>query len=124
IDLSPELLNEAKRLHPNTTFVTGDLFDLPEQNNSFDWVILSGALNEQLHDGSAYAYLVIQRMYQLCRKGIAFNMLDARHLKAHDLHTQQPQVVLQFCQTLSPHVTLFDDYLANDFTLHLRKENT
>jgi trans-aconitate methyltransferase len=122
IDLSPDLLAHAKKQHPQATFFTGDLFDL-ETTHQFDWVVLSGALNEQLHDDSAYAYRVIRRMYQLCRKGVAFNMLDARHIKAHDLHSQQPETMLKFCQTLSKHVSLYDTYLENDFTIYMQKDS-
>ncbi|HID36614.1 MAG TPA: class I SAM-dependent methyltransferase [Ghiorsea sp.] len=123
IDLSPDLLDHAQECHPDATFFTGDLFDLETTTNHFDWVVLSGALNEQLHDDSAYAYRIIRRMYQLCKKGVAFNMLDARHINAHDLHSQQPSTVIKFCQTLSKDVTLYDTYLQNDFTIHIQKNN-
>lgn len=55
IDLSPDLLAEATARHPNGSFFTGDLFDMLCADHSFDWVVLSGALNEELHDGGAYA---------------------------------------------------------------------
>jgi len=121
IDLSPDLLAHAKHIHTDGTFVCGDLFDAKCKNNSFDWVLLSGALNEQLHDDSAYAKRVIEKMYQLCRKGVAFNMLDARHLQAHDLHSQMPEYILAYCQQICPHCTLSDDYLQNDFTIYMRR---
>jgi len=121
IDLSAELLQKAKHLHPHTHFYTGDIFDAALKEASFDWVILSGALNEQLHDDSAYAYRVIERMFHFSRKGVAFNMLDARHLVAHDLHSQQPNTILSFCQVLCPHSTLHDSYLENDFTIYMQK---
>jgi len=121
IDLSPDLLMQAEQRHPDAAFYAGDLFDMDFADDSFDWVILSGALNEQLHDDSAYAFRVITRMYKLCRKGVAFNMLDARHLVAHDLHSQMPEVVLTFCRGICPDCTLLDDYLKNDFSIHMLK---
>jgi len=121
VDLSPDLLNEAKKRHPDATFFQGDLFDLDFSEQSFDWVILSGALNEQLHDESSYAKRVIERMYQLCRKGAAFNMLDARYLRAHDLHSQMPEVMLAYCQKLSPHCILEEAYLKNDFSIAIKR---
>ncbi|MDQ6953824.1 MAG: class I SAM-dependent methyltransferase [Mariprofundaceae bacterium] len=121
IDLSPDLLAQAKGYHQDAVFFTGDLFDMSFENKSFDWVILSGALNEQLHDESAYAKSIIARMYQLCRKGTAFNMLDARALTTHDLHSQTPKNILIFCQKLSPNCSVIDDYLANDFTIYMMR---
>jgi len=121
IDLSPDLIGVAKGKHPDARLLCGELFDFHFEPQSFDWVILSGALNEQLHDDSAYAFRVIEQMYQLCRKGVAFNMLDARHLVAHDLHSQVPGNVLDFCQQLSLHCALHDGYLKNDFSIYMVK---
>ncbi|MDT8377038.1 MAG: class I SAM-dependent methyltransferase [Mariprofundaceae bacterium] len=121
IDLSPDLLAEAGRRHAGARFFEGDLFDMDFDSRSFDWVILSGAMNENLHDDGAYARMVIEQMYVLCRKGVAFNLLDARHLKAHDLQSHQPEEILTWCRTLSPDCTLVDDYLDNDFTIYMRR---
>ncbi|OIO66715.1 MAG: SAM-dependent methyltransferase [Zetaproteobacteria bacterium CG_4_9_14_3_um_filter_49_83] len=117
VDLSPDLLNEAKKRHPDATFHCGDLFDMDFTGQSFDWVVLSGALNEQLHDNGEYARRCITRMYALCRKGVAFNLLDARHFNAHDLQSHMPEDVLPYCQSLCTDVSLRDDYLKNDFTV-------
>jgi len=121
IDLSPDLLIQAQERHSDAMFLAGDLFDMDFSDQSFDWVILSGALNEQLHDDSAYAKSVIKRMYGLCCKGVAFNMLDARFLKAHDLHSQMPQDISAYCQGLCPSSELQDDYLKNDFSIYMRR---
>jgi len=121
IDLSPELISVAQQKHPEAQFYCGELFDFHFEPGAFDWVILSGALNEQLHDDSAYAYRVIERMYELCRKGVAFNMLDARHLVAHDLHSQLPERVMNVCRTLCPDCVLYDEYLNNDFSVFMLK---
>jgi len=121
IDLSPDLLAEAKKRHADATLIEGDLFDMAFSAKSFDWVILSGALNENLHDDGAYARRVIESMYALCRKGVAFNLLDARHLNAHDLQSHQPDEMLAFCRSLCPNCTYRDDYLDNDFTVYMRR---
>jgi len=121
IDLSPDLLGEGEKRHPDGLFIEGDLFDMGFAQTCFDWVILSGALNEQLHDDGAYARRVIERMYALCRKGVAFNLLDARHLRAHDLQSHQPEEILNWCRTICPDRTLSDEYLKNDFTIWMRR---
>lgn len=120
LDLSPDLLAEAQHRHPDASFVSGDIFDL-EAGIRFDWVILSGALNEQLHDDGEYARRVIVRMYALCRKGAAFNLLDARHVNAHDLQSFMPDQMLTWCRALCPHCELRDGYLPDDFSLYMRR---
>jgi len=121
IDLSPDLLAEAKKRHADAAFFVGDLFDMTLADQSFNWVILSGTLNEELYDEGAYAREVIERMYGLCRNGVAFNLLDGRHFKAHDLRSCIPDEVLAFCRNLCPGSTLHDDYLDNDFTIWMPK---
>jgi len=121
IDLSPDLLTEARKRHADVQFVEGELFDMVFAEASFDWVILSGALNELLHDDGDYARRSITRMFELCRKGMAFNLLDARHFKPHDLQTHLPEVMLAFCHELTPDCMLRDDYLKNDFTIYMRR---
>ncbi len=122
LDLSPDLLAEAQQHHPDASFFQGELFDAPYEEQSMDWVILSGALNEELHDDSSYAQRMIARMYRLCRRGVAFNMLDARFIQAHDLHSQHPETMLAYAQSLCPNCVCHDDYLKNDFTIYMYRE--
>jgi len=119
IDISPDLIRVAKEQHPDATMLSGELHDFDLEEASFDWVILSGAMNEQLFDDGAYARKQITLMNALSRKGLAFNMLDARHLKAHDLQSVDPFEMLKFCRTLCPDAQLYDDYLKNDFTIYM-----
>jgi len=121
IDLSPDLISTAQQKHPSVKLLCGELFDFHFEPQSFDWLILSGAMNEQLHDNGDYARKMIQVMYTLCRQGLAFNMLDARHIKAHDLQSVDPFEMVKYCQSLCANVELIDGYLANDFTIYMRR---
>jgi len=60
-------------------------------------------------------------MYALCCKGVAFNLLDARYMRAHDLQSHQPDEMLTYCRNLCRNCTLRDDYLDNDFTIWMRR---
>ncbi len=119
VDLSPDMVAVAEEKHSDACFYSGELADFDFAPASFDWAILSGALNEQLHDDGAYARHVISDMYRLCRKGVAFNMLDARQLQAHDLQSVSPNRLLTYCEEICEGCELYDDYLANDFTIHM-----
>jgi len=119
VDLSPDLLIEARKRYPEISLIEGDLFDAGFSEQSFDWVILSGALNENLHDEGVYARKVIECMFKLCRKGIAFNLLNAHRIQAHDLQSHKSEAVLTDCRLLCADCTLRDDYLENDFTIYM-----
>jgi len=124
IDLSPDLIGAGKALYPETMLMAGELFDFDFEPDSFEWVVLSGALNEALFDEGEYARRVIARMFELCRRGVAFNLLN-RNAKGmrmmFDLASFEAEAMLEFCRTLTPDCRLRDDYLENDFTIYMLK---
>lgn len=121
IDISPDLIAVARKKYADTDLFVGDLYDGAFKALSFDWVLLSGALNEPYHDKGKYAKKIIKEMYRICRKGIAFNLLNNKVVKAHDLQSFDMSEVLDYCLTLCPDCILRNDYLDNDFTIYMRK---
>ncbi len=122
LDISPDLVAVAKEKHPDVNLSVGELQDFDFAEGSFDWVLLSGALNEPYNDEGKYTREMIVRMWHLSRKGIAFNLLNANVIKAHDLQSFEPDEILRFCRTISDNCRLRTDYLANDFTIYMRKQ--
>ena len=132
LDLSQDMVDSARCQNPHLDFKQGDIFDLKFDQQVFDYVFLSGALNEvvespedaEFQGKGAYAKAVIQEMYRVCKKGVAFNLLDARNQWVQsriDLQSFQPQEIIEFCQSFAKQVTWQDDYLENDFTVFLGK---
>ncbi len=128
IDISPELLAEGKRQYPDLTLIEADLLDFNPKPQSFDFVLLSGVLNRHFMGNNGaesardYAFTVISTMFKTCRKGIAFNLLDARHewtAKRWDLQSFHPDEITHFISKLTDNYQLIDDYLENDFTLYV-----
>jgi len=125
LDISPEILAKGRELNPALGLVQGELFDFDWAPQSFDWVFLSGTLNWDVGEGSAYARRVIRRMFTLCRFGVAFNLLDIRTLDMAgigEIVAYQPHKVLAFCESLSPGCSLYSDYIEDDFTIYIRRE--
>ena len=124
IDLSPELIQEGRKQYPNNNLVVGDLFEFNPADQSYDYVTLSGTLNRDLGDKGDYAQKTIQRMYAVCQKGVAFNLLDARHewtANRWDLQAFLPEEIAEFVATFSQQSNIIDGYLDNDFTVYLLK---
>lgn len=124
IDLSPDILAKGKELTPELELMHGELFDFDWQPHSFDWLFLSGTLNWDLNDDGEYARRVIKRMFRLCRKGVAFNMLDNRNfadMNLGGLFAYDPQDILVFCKQITPDCQCRDDYHDNDFTIYMRR---
>ncbi|WP_178861655.1 class I SAM-dependent methyltransferase [Thiomicrorhabdus cannonii] len=132
IDLSADMVQSAGFQYPGIQVMQGDLFDLNPADESFDYVLLSGALNEVVeteaehnagHEGR-YAKAVIRRMYQTCRIAVAFNLLDARNqwVRARsDLQSFEPQQIVDYCRSFASRVVCCEGYLDNDFTVFLYK---
>lgn len=124
LDVCPDMTFAAGNMHPDVTLLTGELFDFDLTDNSYDWVLLSGALNEIVDDTGDYAFSVIRKMYNLSKHGVAFNLLNqaqAWTFQAQDLMSFDADKVKSYCQTFCPHVEVRMDYLPNDFTVFLHK---
>jgi SAM-dependent methyltransferase len=133
IDISPDMVESARYQYPGIAVQCADIFDLAPAPESYDFVLLSGALNEvvenavegtEQHSGR-YAKAVIRALYEACRHGVAFNLLDAREdwtRNRPDLQSFLPEHIVAYCQTFAHSVSWQDGYLDNDFTVYLLKE--
>ena len=122
IDLSEDLLIEGRKHFPDLELLQGDLFDFNPAPQSYDYVTLSGALNRKFDNAKEYTHHIIQRMFQTCKKGIAFNLLDARHewtSTRWDLQSFYPDEIKDWISLLSNKNIIIDNYLENDFTVML-----
>lgn len=126
IDLSPDVLAAAKGKGPSLNFFEGDLFDLDPADQSFDWVFLSGSLNEPLKDNGAYVQAILPRMYASCTKGMAFNMLNSEYAwseqQLHTLQPYDPTEIMAQLNKLSPHTQIRKDYLEDDATFFVWRD--
>lgn len=132
IDISPEMVLGAKSMHSDSVIKEGELSDFDFKPSQFDYVMLSGALNEVVeteiegtHEQQGeYAKSVIKTMYSISRQGVAFNLLNARDTwvnSRYDLQSFLPEHIVEYCQGFANHVELIEGYLENDFTIYLRK---
>lgn len=123
IDISPHLIEVAKEKNPDVCLYVGELSDCGFKAKTFDWVLLSGALNEPYHDKGKYAKKCIVEMFDISSKGIAFNLLNAAVVKAYDLQSFDADETFEFCKKITSNVQLITGYLTNDFTIYMRKNN-
>jgi trans-aconitate methyltransferase len=122
VDLLPEFVEEAARRHghlPNVAFLQADFLtvSLPEA----DVVFACGSLNYKT-ENVLHPFQAIARMWEIARRGVAFNALDAdvfepdTFLQAHDRDE-----LFSFCRNLDPEATLITDYSPEDFTILMHK---
>ncbi len=122
IDVSQELLLEGQKHFPKLKLIQGDLFDFNPAPQRYDYVTLSGALNRKYDGASDYTFQLITRMFEACKKGIAFNLLDARHewtARRWDLQSFHPDKIRELVSQLSSNYKIVDGYLENDFSVYI-----
>jgi SAM-dependent methyltransferase len=125
LDITPDMVTAAGKRFPAVPFHCGSLtggFAAPP--GGFDYILASGIF--YLREEAPFAYLTatVERMFALCRKGIAFNCLSTWG-EADDggnEYREDPLRCLAFCRTLSPYAVLRHDYHPGDFTLYLRRQ--
>lgn len=131
IDLSADMVQSAGFKYPGIHVQQGEIFDFDFADNQFDYVFLSGALNEVVETGEdtahegRYAKAVIAEMYRIARLGVAFNLLDARNEMLYarqELQSFFPVEIQLYCRTFAARSWIQDDYLDNDFSIFLSKQ--
>lgn len=122
VDFLKEFVEVAQERHghlPDTQFLQADFLSvgLPQ----VDIAIASGSLNYR-SDNELHPWQAISRMWECARRGVAFNLLDARHFEADAiLCGYDPDEVLRFCRQLDPAAELVTGYLPDDMTVLMRR---
>ena len=124
-DICEEMVREAKaRIQDARAQFTQSLMATQVADYSF----VSGTYNMKLdqHDRewSGYVEENLKQLWSKTRKGLAFNMLDARtkNRKEKDLYYADWQVYRDFCQKdLSPHVEVLRNYPLDEWTIFVHR---
>lgn len=120
IDQMPEFIAEAKIRYGGclrTDFYQTDFTaaELPQ----VDYVLASGVFGYRCKQEDFYTGM-IGKLYCCARIALAFNMLDKNRFPQHDLLVGHDRdEILAYCRTLSPRVGCISDYLEDDFTVFM-----
>lgn len=122
IDITPSMIDEARRLHPDMNLRVQNILTLEGYEN-FDVVTANGIfylLEERAPD---LMQEIIKKMFSLCRVGVAFNSLSswAEDQVLGEFYAD-PLETLDFCHKLTSRVALRHDYHPRDFTIYMYKD--
>lgn len=120
-DINLRMVETARARFPSGTFVVCDvLTELMPVSSPLDYVLASGLF--YLRD-EPYLEAMVRRMFNLCRRGVAFNSLSAWGPRpTTGEFSADPASVLRFCRTVTSRVVLRHDYLPHDFTIYLYQD--
>jgi SAM-dependent methyltransferase len=119
VDILPEMVAHARERYPDAQFEVGDALQGlgPER---FDYVLCSGAFNVNFGSNQTAVQKILPELLACSTRGVAINFLSTRARERDTiLYNYDPEAMLAFCRTLTPHVRLVEGYLSNDFTLYL-----
>jgi ubiquinone/menaquinone biosynthesis C-methylase UbiE len=124
IDIVPEFINAAQRKYPKKQYVEASFIktDIDDITDTYDYVFASGAMSFKVENNNEFYFTMIKKMYDLAKKGVAFNMLNkSDHIDDATFAAYDPKEVADYCQTLASRVEIVTDYLPQDFTVFLYK---
>ncbi|MBA3272752.1 MAG: class I SAM-dependent methyltransferase [Chthoniobacterales bacterium] len=121
IEAVPALAEEAvKRVGASGMILRADFVAEPVKLFvGAERVVISGALNTMDNDTF---FSSIRRAWEACAEILVFNFLSSASLAGLPYLTwHRVEDVVAFAKTLSPRVTVLDDYLDGDCTIAMRK---
>lgn len=127
IDVVDDMICDARARHKDASFLTGDILEL-DVKARFDYVVCNGILTQKLNvpalEMDEFASLLIRRMFSLCNKGIAFNVMTTKvNFFSNNLYYRNPAELLSWCiSEVTRHVRLDHAYPLYEYTMYLYRE--
>ncbi|HXL73017.1 MAG TPA: class I SAM-dependent methyltransferase, partial [bacterium] len=121
IDLFPEVIQEARRFHPNVKFEVRHILARPYPARSFDYSFLSGVFNIKVKNSWIYMKAMLKQSLRQTKKAVAFNVLNAESgLEESNRFVVTPREITALGRSLGVKKThLLDHYHHLDLTLFL-----
>jgi SAM-dependent methyltransferase len=131
VDLVPEFVETARTRYvksqhefgPDVSFVVGDILDPELVLEPHDYVLASGLFDYRTPDIAERLPRTVRRLFDLCRRGVAWNMLNVAPDGRRDLYRAPPSELLALCDELTPWFIIRGDYDPHAFTFYLYKRD-
>jgi SAM-dependent methyltransferase len=123
VDLVPELVEAARSYHPRVTFIVADILDTELALEPHDYVVASGLFDYRTPDSAERLPRTVRRLFDLCRRGLAWNVLNVALADRDDLYRVPPGDLLALCEGLTPWFLVRGDYDAHAFNFYLYKRD-
>jgi len=127
IDIATNMISWAKKNVKKAKFIENDFLNHDFSVLSYDYVICNGILTQKLdtslRDMDVYAKSLIRKMYGLCNKAIAFNMMTTYvNFFAPNLYYKHPAEIMSYCLSeISTKVKIDHSYGLYEFTAYIYK---
>jgi SAM-dependent methyltransferase len=127
IDVADNMIKWASAKFNSHLFICGDILTY-EFERTYDYVVCSGILTQKLDATVAamdrFAAQLIRRMFDLCRRGIAFNVMTTKvNYFSNNLYYKNPAELLSWCITeITPYIRIDHAYPLYEYTVYLYRD--
>ena len=125
IDVVSNMISWAKEHMPDGELVEGDFLEYNFNERKFDFVVCNGILTQKLStsffDMDKFARKLIKKMFSLCNRGIAFNVMTTYvNYFAPNLYYKHPSEMLAYCLSeISQKVKIDHSYGLYEYTVYV-----
>lgn len=131
IDLLPEYIETARARHliklgksrPHVSFIVADILDPNLALEPHDYVIASGLFDYRTPDSDERLRRTVRRLFDLCRRGMAWNVLNVAPPDREDLYCAPAADLLALCEALTPWFVVRGDYDPHALSFFLYKRD-
>jgi SAM-dependent methyltransferase len=139
VDLVPELIEAARARYPverdasspaqqdagssSTTWIVADILDPELALEPHDYVVASGLFDYRTPDSAKRLPRTVRHLFDLCRRGLAWNVLNVAPADRDDLYRAPPGDLLELCEVLTPWFLVRGDYDPHALTFYLFKRD-
>ena len=120
MDINPDLISEAQKTASGSDSefkVFNLLQDDLSQIDTYDYVFMFGLLNFRLREemtNTEYSQLFIKKAFSVAQKSLVLDFIsshrDSSYPEEDFIYYHDPIEMLEYCLSLTPHVTLLHDY--------------
>lgn len=127
LDLSQKFIQVAQSKYPENEFYCGDILDKNFKLPEFDYILMNGVFTEKrnLSFDSMWLYFtnMIESIYKITNKGIAFNVMSKNvDWERDDLfHVSLDQLSSFLCSNITRNFIVRNDYKLYEYTVYVFK---
>jgi SAM-dependent methyltransferase len=131
VDLLPEFVAAARSRYADETagddatckFLVGDILDPDLRLSPHDYVVASGLFDYLTPDSDSRLSRTLDRLFALCRRGVAWNLLNVAPPDRDDLYRPPAATLLPLCARSTPWFVVRGDYDPHALTFYLYKRD-
>lgn len=115
VDIVPEIVESAKRKHPDIQFECRDILSDPISED-FDYVLISGVFNNAIPDSVGFMRALLEASFARSKKALGFNFISTYvNYTEPDFAYFDPTELFKWClDNLSRKVSMFHHYERTD----------